>query len=120
MARRTDTCLATAVAGRDPSCGSETPNSGYIGTYCAGDNNSAAADNAKDCPNTAYLRKNPTVTTALTASALGGTGANSALNSDGTARLTGENVFLTAQLNAGDTDAATNFANHRCCHVREG
>ena len=110
-ARRTDTCLDTPVAGRDPSCGSETPNSGYIGTYCAGDNNSAAADNAKDCPNTAYLRKNPTVTTALTASALGGTGANSALNSDGTARLTGENVFLTAQLNAGDTDAATNFAN---------
>ena len=110
-ARRTDTCLATAVAGRDPSCGSETPNSGYIGTYCAGDNNSAAADNARDCPNTAYLRKNPTVTTALTASALGDTGANSALNSDGTARLTGENVFLTAQLNAGDTDAATNFAN---------
>ena len=82
------------ISGRPGPCGTENSvGDSYIKAYCAVGGHADAVNNHRDCPTTAYVRKNTAATDATVAklTSTASAGKDRALNDEGTALLTGSN-----------------------------
>ena len=114
---RFNACVdVTTISGRPSQCGSEkSSGDSYIKAYCAVGGHADAVNNHRDCPTTAYLRKNTAATDATLASltSTASAGKDRALNSTGTGLLSGSDLFVAGGAVASDkassSDQAANF-----------